>query len=92
MSFCAILFHFIVFYFPLFTQEDYIYIMDRKIWIEEHVKVWNTDMLPNIGLFLCRGNKKTAKVFELAWDKYKVINKTKSRIKSTIEKREIEER
>jgi hypothetical protein len=50
--------------------------MNRKMWLEEHVKVWLTDMLPNIGLFLCRGNKKTAKVFKMAWDKYKVIHKT----------------
>lgn len=51
--------------------------MDRKMWLEEHVKVWLTDMLPNIGLFLCRGNKKTARVFELAWEKYKVITISK---------------
>jgi len=29
-----------------------------------------TEPLPNIGLFLCRGNNKTARVFELAWYKY----------------------
>ena len=62
-------------------QEDYIYIMDRKMWLEEHVKVWLTDMLPNIGLFLCRGNKKTARVFELAWEKYKVLILSKNNIK-----------
>mmetsp|Transcript_15449 Transcript_15449/g.31226 ORF Transcript_15449/g.31226 Transcript_15449/m.31226 type:complete len:361 (+) Transcript_15449:2-1084(+) len=29
-----------------------------------------TEPLPNIGLFLCRGNNRTARVFELAWGKY----------------------
>jgi hypothetical protein len=29
-----------------------------------------TEPLPNIGLFLCRGNNRTARVFELAWNKY----------------------
>ena len=47
--------------------------MDRKIWLTQHVKVWFTDMLPNIGLFLCRGNSKTAEVFKLAWQKYEVM-------------------
>ena len=41
--------------------------------MSEHVKVWFTDMLPNIGLFLCRGNSKTAEVFRLAWKKYEVV-------------------
>ena len=55
-----------------FSQEDFIFIMDRKIWLSQHLKIWFTDMLPNIGLFLCRGNEKTAKVFSLAWSKYDV--------------------
>ncbi len=33
-------------------------------------KSWFTEPLPNIGLFLCRGNNRTARVFELAWGKY----------------------
>ena len=58
--------------------------MDRKIWLEEHVKVWNTDMLPNIGLFLCRGNEKTARVFEQAWKSYKVIINSMNQIKTKV--------
>jgi hypothetical protein len=33
----------------IFVQEDYIFIMDRKIWLNEHRKHWFTDMMPNIG-------------------------------------------
>ncbi len=33
-------------------------------------KQWFTEPLPNIGLFLCRGNVKTARVFDIAWHKY----------------------
>jgi len=51
----------------IFVQEDYIFIMNRRMWLKEGVKTWFTDMLPNIGLFLCRGNDKVVKVFELAW-------------------------
>lgn len=31
---------------------------------------WFTEPLPNIGLFLCRGNNRTSRVFDLAWGKY----------------------
>ena len=37
-------------------------------------KQWFTEPLPNIGLFLCRGNNKTAKVFDIAWEKYKLMD------------------
>jgi hypothetical protein len=37
-------------------------------------KQWFTEPLPNIGLFLCRGNNKTARVFEIAWQKYLVMD------------------
>ena len=36
-------------------------------------------MLPNIGLFLCRGNSKTAKVFELSWEKYQMMEDGESK-------------
>jgi hypothetical protein len=36
-------------------------------------KSWFTEPLPNIGLFLCRGNNKTARVFEISWEKYKLM-------------------
>jgi hypothetical protein len=44
--------------------------MDRS---EALWKTWYTQPLPNIGLMLCRGNKKTVKMFELAWKDYQVI-------------------
>ena len=47
--------------------------MNRSIWEREHWKQWFTEPLPNIGLFLCRGNNRTARVFELAWQKYQKI-------------------
>ena len=53
----------------IFVQEDFIFIMNRRMWLKEGVKTWFTDMLPNIGLFLCRGNDKVVKVFEHAWVK-----------------------
>lgn len=51
----------------IFVQEDFIYLMNRTTagW-----KTWYTEPLPNIGMFLCRGNNKTAKVFELALQSY----------------------
>ena len=33
-------------------------------------RTWFTEPLPNIGLFLSRGNNKTAKVFDIAWKEY----------------------
>ena len=57
----------------IFVEEDYIFIMNRKLWLTEGVKNWFTDMLPNIGLFLCRGNEKVAKVFDVAWEQYQTM-------------------
>jgi len=51
----------------IFVQEDLIFIMNRT---KAGWKTWFTEPLPNIGLFLCRGNNKTAKVFDIAWKKY----------------------
>jgi hypothetical protein len=36
-------------------------------------KTWFTEALPNIGMYLARGNNKTAKVFEIAWAKYQLM-------------------
>lgn len=51
----------------VFVQEDMIFIMNRtKIgW-----KTWFTEPLPNIGLFLARGNDRTASIFHRAWETY----------------------
>jgi hypothetical protein len=51
----------------ILVQEDYIFIMNRT---KAGWKTWFTEPLPNIGLFLCRGNNRTARVFEIAWLKY----------------------
>lgn len=51
----------------IMVQEDYIFIMNRT---KESWGKYFTEPLPNIGLFLCRGNNRTARVFELAWEKY----------------------
>jgi hypothetical protein len=51
----------------IFVQEDLIFIMNRT---KAGWKTWFTQPLPNIGLFLCRGNEKTARMFEIAWNKY----------------------
>lgn len=37
-------------------------------------KQWFTEPLPNIGLFLCRGNNRTARIFEISWEKYKLMD------------------
>jgi hypothetical protein len=44
--------------------------MNRTQYLLNKEKTWFTEPLPNIGLFLCRGNNRTARVFELAWNKY----------------------
>jgi len=51
----------------IFVQEDLLFIMNRT---KAGWRTWFTEPLPNIGLFLCRGNAKTKKVFDLAWTKY----------------------
>lgn len=55
----------------IFVQEDFIYLMNRTTagW-----KTWYTEPLPNIGMFLCRGNNKTAKVFDLALQNYLTLS------------------
>ncbi len=51
----------------IFVQLDYLFIMNRT---KAGWKQWFTEPLPNIGLFLCRGNNKTHAVFSHAWKKY----------------------
>ena len=51
----------------VFVQQDYLFIMNRT---KAGWKSWFTEPLPNIGLFLCRGNKKVHDVFDIAWKKY----------------------
>ena len=55
----------------IFVQLDYLFIMNRSVvgW-----KQWFTEPLPNIGLFLCRGNNKTKRVFDHAWRKYEKMS------------------
>lgn len=55
----------------IFVQEDLLFIMNRT---KVGWKTWFTEPLPNIGLFLCRGNAKTAKVFSIAWEKYLLMD------------------
>jgi hypothetical protein len=59
----------------IMVQEDYIFIMNRSTWLDGRgYKSWFTEPLPNIGLFLCRGNNRTAQVFRHAWGKYLTMN------------------
>lgn len=55
----------------IFVQEDIIWVMNRSAaaW-----KTWTSQMLPNIGMFLCRGNNKTARVFSIAWGHYNNVS------------------
>lgn len=60
----------------IFVQLDYLFIMNRSTagW-----KQWFTEPLPNIGLFLCRGNNKTKRVFDHAWHKYETMPDIKAK-------------
>ena len=53
----------------IFVQEDVTFIMDRS---EELWKTWYTSPMPNIGLMLSRGNKRTVQMFNMAWQDYQV--------------------
>jgi hypothetical protein len=44
--------------------------MNRTV---EGWRTWYTQPMPNIGMFLCRGNAKTVHMFQLAWEGYQVI-------------------
>ena len=54
----------------IFVQEDYLFIMNRS---KAGWGTWHTEPLPNIGMFLCRGSNRTARVFELALECYRKI-------------------
>ncbi|RYG70142.1 hypothetical protein EON64_00930 [archaeon] len=51
----------------VFVQEDYTFIMNRT---QAGWKSWFTEPLPNIGAMLVRGNNKTHRVFDIAYNKY----------------------
>lgn len=55
----------------IMVQEDMIFLMNRS---RAGWKSWHTEPLPNIGLFLVRGNPKTQLMFDIAWDKYRVMD------------------
>jgi len=44
----------------VFVQEDIAFIMDRSV---KGWRTWYTNKIPNIGLFLCRGNDRTVSMF-----------------------------
>lgn len=62
----------------IFVQEDYLFIMNRS---KVGWGTWHTEPLPNIGLFLCRGNNRTAKVFQLALECYLKIDDDEQKTK-----------
>lgn len=56
----------------IYVQEDLSFVMHRS---REKWRTWYTVPLPNIGLFLCRGNQRTVQMFHAAWSDYKAITK-----------------
>jgi hypothetical protein len=62
----------------IFVQEDYLFIMNRS---KAGWGTWHTEPLPNIGMFLVRGNNRTARVFELALDCYRKISDDEEKTK-----------
>ena len=60
----------------VFVQQDYLFIMNRT---KAGWKSWFTEPLPNIGLFLCRGNEKVFNVFDIAWKKYKTMTDSETK-------------
>jgi Nucleotide-diphospho-sugar transferase len=53
----------------IYVQKDVTFIMNRT---REGWRTWYTEPLPNIGMFLCKGNRKTADMFRIAWNDYEV--------------------
>ena len=45
------------------------FVMDRSV---ERWKTWYVNAIPNIGIFLCKGNSKTVRMFDAAWVDYQV--------------------
>lgn len=54
----------------VYVQKDISFVMNRSL---EGWRTWYTVPLPNIGLFMCKGNKKTVKMFAIAWQDYQTI-------------------
>lgn len=55
-------------YLDAYVQEDVVFVMNRS---EAGWKQWWTEKMPNIGLFIVRGNDRSTAVFEQAWNDYK---------------------
>mmetsp|Transcript_32033 Transcript_32033/g.46173 ORF Transcript_32033/g.46173 Transcript_32033/m.46173 type:complete len:730 (+) Transcript_32033:13-2202(+) len=70
----------------IFVQEDFIYLMNRT---KAGWKTWYTEPLPNIGMFLCRGNNRTAKVFELALQSYLSLQDQEEKAKPGIDQKKV---
>lgn len=49
------------------VQKDITFIMHRS---KELWKTWFTEAMPNIGIMACKGNEKTFKMFQYAWNEY----------------------
>lgn len=45
------------------------FVMDRTV---EKWKTWYVHAIPNIGIFFCKGNSKTVRMFDEAWIDYQV--------------------
>ena len=56
----------------IYVQKDISFVMDRS---EKGWRTWFTVPLPNIGIFLCKGNVKTTIMFDIAWKDYLTIEK-----------------
>jgi hypothetical protein len=56
----------------ILVQEDITFIMHRTVTLW---RTWYTESMPNIGLLLIRGNKKTKRMFDIAWRDYQTITK-----------------
>lgn len=65
----------------IFVQEDFIFLMNRTAagW-----RTWYTEPLPNIGMFLCRGNNRTAEVFRIALENYLTLKDPEVRTTSLL--------
>mmetsp|Transcript_2796 Transcript_2796/g.4216 ORF Transcript_2796/g.4216 Transcript_2796/m.4216 type:complete len:608 (+) Transcript_2796:311-2134(+) len=51
----------------IMVQKDLVFIMNRT---KEGWRTWYTRPMPNLGLFMCKGNERVAHMFEVAWNKY----------------------
>lgn len=53
----------------ILVQYDWGFEMDRSV---ELWKTWYVQPIVNIGVFLCKGNERTTRMFDMAWNEYKV--------------------